>query len=162
VVVLDAAPPRGDPAKVRRERAAEVLPADGGPQAPVDEANRAALPLTREALWRAFPADIREMVYRWDPHDPRTEEERRRALFDFMYEGFDSAAWVPQSLFKRKEVLAPFGDPDAIITRTIGLIGWPQNRAARTLGQSKIKFQVFGKLAWPSTRLQGGSVHAAA
>jgi hypothetical protein len=81
-----------------------------------------------EALWRSFPADIRQMVYRWDPHDPRTEEERRRALFDSMYEGFDSAAWVPQSLVERKELLAPFGDPDAIITRTIGPIGRPQNR----------------------------------
>lgn len=91
---------------------------------------------TRETLWRSFPADIREMVYRWDPDDPRSEEQRRRALFDFMYEGFESAAWVPQSLFERKELLAPFGDPGAIISQTIGLIGWPQNRAARIYGMA--------------------------
>ncbi len=101
-----------------------------------ESGNRAPLPLTRETLWRSFPADIREMVYRWDQDDPRTDEERTRALFDFMYEGFDSAAWVPQSLFKRKELLAPFGDPDAIITRTIGLIGWPRNHAAKTYGMA--------------------------
>ncbi len=53
-----------------------------------------------------------------------------------MYEGFDSAAWIPQSLFTRKQLLAPFGDPDAIITRTIGLVGWPQNRASKTYGMA--------------------------
>jgi hypothetical protein len=98
--------------------------------------NRAQRPLTRETLWRSFPADVRELVYRWDCHDRRSEEERRRALFDFLYEGFDSAAWVPQSLFQRTALLAPFGDPDAIITQTIGLVGWPQNRIARTYGMA--------------------------
>jgi len=112
-----------------------------------ESGNRAPLPMTRETLWRSFPADIREMVYRWDPHDPRSEEERTRALFDFMYEGFDSAAWVPQSLFKRKELLAPFGDPDAIITRTIGLIGWPQNRVAKTYGMAP-ELALGRPLAW--------------
>jgi hypothetical protein len=98
--------------------------------------DRALRPLTRETLWISFRTDIREMVYRWDPQDSRSEQERRRALFDFMYEGFDSAAWVPQSLFERKELLAPLGDADAIVTRTVGLIGWPQNRAARIYGMA--------------------------
>jgi len=96
------------------------------------------LPLTREALWQSFPADIREMVYRWDRHDPRSEEERRRALFDFMYEGFDSAAWVPLSLFQRKELLAPFGDPEAIVRAAIGSTssGQAAAMAATTSGRS--------------------------
>jgi hypothetical protein len=133
---LGAAPSPKVPAGVLRDRAVGAPPADGGARAPIGRDDRTSLPLTREALWRSFPADIREMVYRWDPRDPRIEQERRRALFDFMYEGFDSAAWVPQSLFERKEMLAPFGDPDAIITRTIGLIGWPQNRSAKTYGMA--------------------------
>src|SRR5579872_1706304 len=88
--------------------------------------------VTRESLRQSFPSDIREMVYRWDPRDSRSETMQQRALFNFMYEGFDSAAWIPESLFKRKERLAPFGDADAIITQTIGLVGWPQHRAPRT------------------------------
>jgi hypothetical protein len=99
-------------------------------------ANRTPHSLTRDALWQSFSTDIREMVYRWDAEDPRSDEQRRRAIFDFMYEGFDSAAWVPQALLQRKELLAPFGDPDVIITRTIGLVGWPQNRAARIYGMA--------------------------
>jgi hypothetical protein len=130
LVVLGPLPPRGEPAEVRRER---MVTSD---KAPIGAGHRVPAPLTRDALWQSFPADIREMVYRWDPRDPRGDEERLRALFDFMYEGFESAAWVPQSLFHRKELLAPFGDPDAIITRTIGLVGWPQNTAARTFGMA--------------------------
>ena len=106
-------------------------------------------PLTRETLWRSFPADIREMVYRWDPRDPRSEEERRRALFDFIYEGFDSAAWVPQSLFQRKELLAQFGVRDAIVTQTIGLVGWPQNRAAMIYGMAP---ELAPGRPWPGRR----------
>ncbi len=128
LVLLGAAPPPGEPAEVLRDRDVAAVSADGDARVP--------LPLTRETLWGSFPADIREMVYRWNPRDPRDEGERRQALFDFMYEGFDSAAWVPQSLFKRGELLAPFGDPDVIITRAIGLVGWPQNRAAKMYGMA--------------------------
>ena len=34
-----------------------------------------------------------------DPDDPRSEAERRQALFEFVYETFDASAWIPQSLF---------------------------------------------------------------
>jgi len=149
LAVLSAAAAIEEPAKPQRNQAVATLPAAGDPRAPLDEDADAPLPLTRETLRRSFPADIREMVYRWDPRDPRTEAERRQALFDFMYEGFDSVAWVPQSLFKRKELLAPFGDPDAIITQTIGLIGWPQNRAARTYGMAP-QLAPGRPLAWTS------------
>ena len=53
-----------------------------------------------------------------------------------MYEGFQSAAWVPQSLFNRQELLAPFGDPGSIISQTIGLVAWPHNRVARVYGMA--------------------------
>ena len=132
--VLGADSEREEPTKVETGRAIAVPPSNGGVQTPIIGDNHARL--TREALQSSFPTDIREMVYRWDSCDPRSEEERRKALFDFMYEGFDSAAWVPQSLFKRKELLAPFGNPNVIITRTIGLIGWPQNREVKTFGMA--------------------------
>jgi hypothetical protein len=121
-----------------------LLAVSGAGQEPGD---RTPQPVTRDALWKSFPADTREMVYRWNPHDTRSGEQRSRALFDFMYEGFDSAAWVPQSLFKRTELLAPFGNPEAIITQTIGLVGWPQNRAARVYGMAP-GFEPGRPLAW--------------
>jgi hypothetical protein len=133
--LLGAAPKPDKPVTANRERPLAALPADGKAQAP-GEPKPNQLAVTRESLWRSFPADIREMVYRWDPRDPRSEDDRRRALFVFMYEGFDSAAWIPQSLFARKQLLAPFGDPDAIITRSIGLVGWPQNLASKTYGMA--------------------------
>ena len=42
---------------------------------------------------------MRNVVYRWAPEDPRPEAERRMALFDFVYQTYDSSAWIPQSLF---------------------------------------------------------------
>jgi len=42
---------------------------------------------------------MRNVVYRWSPDDPRSEDDRRAALFDFVYQTYDSSAWIPQSLF---------------------------------------------------------------
>jgi hypothetical protein len=110
--------------KKERDRSLAAIEIEGKAARSTGRAVATPAPVvTRESLWKSFPADIREMVYRWDPSDSRNEKERQRALFDFIYEGFDSAAWIPESLFKRKERLAPFGDADAIITQTIGLVG---------------------------------------
>ena len=54
---------------------------------------RASAPrLSREALASAFYADMRHVVYEWDPGDPRPQSERRQALFDFMYETYNASA----------------------------------------------------------------------
>ena len=50
-------------------------------------------------LRSTFESDTRRLVYRWDPADPRPEAERQTALFDFIYQTYDSSAWIPQSLF---------------------------------------------------------------
>ena len=42
-------------------------------------------PMTRDALAANFASDLRRVVYEWDPEDARPVEERRRALFDFIY-----------------------------------------------------------------------------
>jgi hypothetical protein len=57
------------------------------------------LPMSREVLASSFDADIRHLAYSWDPSDPRSEEARRLALFDFIYQTYKASAWIPQSLF---------------------------------------------------------------
>src|SRR4051794_30439078 len=57
--------------------------------------------VTREALAASFDDDMHAVVYRWAPEDPRPEAARRAALLDFVYQTYDSSAWIPQSLFDR-------------------------------------------------------------
>jgi hypothetical protein len=81
--------------------------------------------VTRDALWSTFESDSRDLVYRWDPADSRPLHERRRALFDFMYQTYDSSAWIPQSLFDGNLVRqAVVGDVDAIVGQKVGLVLW--------------------------------------
>src|SRR5262245_43081669 len=80
-------------------------------------------PATREALASTFDAGIRNLVLEWDPADPRPDAERRRALFDFMYETYQSSAWIPQSLFDSNLVTqAVVGDVNTIVGEKIGLV----------------------------------------
>ena len=37
-------------------------------------------PMSRAALASTFESDIRHVVYEWDPGDPRSEADRRKAL----------------------------------------------------------------------------------
>ena len=87
--------------------------------------------VTRDALRSTFESDTRNLVYRWDPADPRPEPERRAALFDFMYQTYDSSAWIPQSLFDRNLVTqAVIGDVDTIVGKKVGLVLWRDNRSS--------------------------------
>jgi hypothetical protein len=84
--------------------------------------------IARETLEARFDADIRNLVYRWDSADPRPVTERRRALFDFMYQTYDSSAWIPQSLFDSNVVTqAIVGDVDTIVRDKVGLALWREN-----------------------------------
>ena len=56
-------------------------------------------PVSREALASGFDVGIRHLVFEWDANDPRPQAERRKALFDFMYQTYQGSAWIPQSLF---------------------------------------------------------------
>src|SRR4026209_1237361 len=55
--------------------------------------------LPAESLAATLDADMRTVVYRWNEADPRSDTERKKALFDFVSQTYDSAAWIPQSLF---------------------------------------------------------------
>jgi hypothetical protein len=90
---------------------------------------------SREALVASFDSDISAMVYQWDPDDSRPEPERRGALRDFMYQAYDSSAWIPQSAFDGNAFLQlVVGDADTIIRDRIGLVPWHANRIARAYG----------------------------
>src|SRR5882762_2514957 len=78
---------------------------------------------SRAALEASFEADIRNLVYTWDPDDLRPPEDRARALREFIYETFESSAWIPQSLFEGNLVTqAVVGDVDTNVREKVGLV----------------------------------------
>ena len=101
------------------------------------EAPRPALPVSLEALAADFDDDTHDVVYRWDPADPRSPDERRRALFDFVYQTYDSSAWIPQSLFDMNLVTqAVVGDVDTIVRDRVGLVPWRSNSRVAAFGMA--------------------------
>jgi hypothetical protein len=93
--------------------------------------------VTRDTLWSTFESDTRDLVYRWDPADVRPQHERRRALFDFMYQTYDSSAWIPQSLFDGNLVTqAVIGDVDAIVGGKVGLVLWRGHSSVPAYGMA--------------------------
>jgi hypothetical protein len=89
------------------------------------------------SLRGSFNADIRNMVYEWSPDDLRSPAERRDALFAFMYEGYNSSAWIPQSLFDGNLITqAILGRNETIIRDRIGMVLWPENQVARAYGMA--------------------------
>jgi hypothetical protein len=96
-----------------------------------------AVRITRETLADSFDADIRNLVVEWNPDDPRSEAERRRALFSFVYQTYESSAWIPQSLFDSNLLTQIVGgDVDAIIREQVGLVSWPENRNVPAYGMA--------------------------
>src|SRR5206468_8088065 len=94
-------------------------------------------PLSREALRSSFDSGIRNLVIEWDPADTRPEAERRKALFDFMYQTYRASAWIPQSLFDSNLVTqAVAGDVDTIVGKKVGLVLWRDNPRVRAFGMA--------------------------
>src|SRR6478736_2593588 len=94
-------------------------------------------PLTRDALASSFDADMRHVVYAWDPADPRPESVRKQAFFDFIYETYDASAWIPQSLFDSNVVTqAVVGDVDTIVGDKVGLALWRDNPQVPAFGMA--------------------------
>jgi hypothetical protein len=92
---------------------------------------------TRETLASSFETDMREVVYRWAPEDARPEAERRMALFDFVYQTYDSSAWIPQSLFDANLISqAVIGDVDTIVRDRVGLVLWRGNSSVPAFGMA--------------------------
>ena len=102
-----------------------------------DWRSSAAAPLSRDELAASFDSDIRNLVVRWDPGDPRPVSERHAALFSFVHETYRTSAWIPQSVFEWNrftQVVA--GDVDAIIRDKVGLVLWPENKAVPAYGMA--------------------------
>ena len=99
----------------------------------------AAAPLTGlpdESLAATFDADMRNVVYRWSETDPRSDGERRKALFDFVYQTYDSSAWIPQSLFEQNLIAQTVGDVDTIVRDKVGLVLWRDNPRVVAFGMA--------------------------
>jgi hypothetical protein len=90
-----------------------------------------------DALMADFAGDLRNVVYRWDPADPRPAAERRQALFDFVYQTYDSSAWIPQSLFDANLITqAVVGDVETIVRDRVGLVLWRDNARVPAFGMA--------------------------
>jgi hypothetical protein len=96
-----------------------------------------APPATREALAAHFDSGVRNLVLEWDQADPRPADVRRHALFDFMYETYQSSAWIPQSLFDSNLVTqAVVGDVNTIVGDKVGLVLWRDNPQVPAFGMA--------------------------
>jgi hypothetical protein len=92
---------------------------------------------SRETLKATFASDMRNVVYRWSSDDRRSEEEKRTALFDFIYQTYDSSAWIPQSLFDGNlATQAIVGDVDTIVRDRVGLVLWRDNARVPAFGMA--------------------------
>src|SRR5687767_2742601 len=122
-------------------------------------ARSAALPatsVTDETLLATFDADMRHVVYRWSPDDPRPEGERRRALFDFIYQTYDSSAWIPQSLFDANVVTqAVIGSVDTIVRDKVGLVLWRDNQLVPAFGMAPNRSSLHGPRPVPLANQAG-------
>src|SRR5688572_24578422 len=88
-------------------------------------------------LASTFQSDLRNVVYRWAPEDRRPEAERRKALFDFVYQTYDSSAWIPQSLFDDNLIRqAVVGSVETIVRDRVGLAPWRDNRFVPAFGMA--------------------------
>jgi hypothetical protein len=92
---------------------------------------------SRDALRVHFASDMRNVVYRWSSDDSRSETEKRNALFDFVYQTYDSSAWIPQSLFDGNLLTqAIVGDADTIVRDKVGLVLWRDNAYVPAFGMA--------------------------
>ncbi len=91
----------------------------------------------RQTLLENFPRDVAGVGYRWDPRDTRPEPERLRALARFVYEGYDSSAWIPQTFISAaRSVPGSALAIDGILRDGVGLVLWPQNKLAPVFGMA--------------------------
>jgi mono/diheme cytochrome c family protein len=91
----------------------------------------------RQELRASFDWDMRNVVCAWSPEDPRPDAQRRQALFEFVYQGYDSSAWVPQSVLEGNWVTRlVLGDSRTIARDRVGLVPWPENSVAAVFGMA--------------------------
>jgi hypothetical protein len=94
-------------------------------------------PVSRQALASGFDSGIRNLVVEWDPGDTRPETERRKALFDFVYQTYRASAWIPQSLFDSNLITqAVVGNVETIVGEKVGLVLWRDNKLVPAYGMA--------------------------
>jgi hypothetical protein len=90
-----------------------------------------------ETMRASFDSDFRNTMCVWDAKDPRPEQERRGALSAFVYQGYGSSVWVPQSSFDTNWITqVVLGDNGTIVRDKIGLVLWPENNTAIAYGMA--------------------------
>jgi mono/diheme cytochrome c family protein len=93
--------------------------------------------VTRDALRNTFASDLRQVVYRWDPADPRSADARLDSLFEFVYQTYDSSAWIPQAVFDGNlATQAIVGDVDTIVGSKVGLVLWRDQDVVPAFGMA--------------------------
>lgn len=98
---------------------------------------RAPASVSEDTLMASFDADMRNVVLQWSTDDARPERERRKALFAFVYQTYDSSAWIPQSLFDRNLVTqAVTGSVETIVRDKVGLVLWRDNALVPAFGMA--------------------------
>ena len=98
---------------------------------------RPADPEIRGQLRASFGHDMGRVVMKWDPRDSRSRQVREDALFDFVYQTYDSSAWIPQSLFDLNlAAQIVVGDVDTIVRDKAGLVNWRDNRHVPAFGMA--------------------------
>lgn len=96
-----------------------------------------AISVSTEAIFASFESDIADMVYEWDAHDPRSNAERLRALFEFMTENYKGSFWIPKSLLDGNVITrAVAGSQKSIARDRVGLVLWPENGTTEVYGVS--------------------------
>jgi mono/diheme cytochrome c family protein len=92
---------------------------------------------SRNVLADRFGADLRNVVVEWDVADRRPAADRRKALFDFVYQTYDASAWIPQSLFDgNAAVQVVVGDVETIVGEKVGLTLWRDNPFVPAFGMA--------------------------
>ena len=98
-------------------------------------------PDPQETELEAFKSAIKNMQIAWNADDPRTEEERLKALFEFMtetYGGLDTFG-VPESTLKGNFITRSIWDYNDLLGRQVGLVLWPENKDVPAYGMSASK-----------------------
>jgi hypothetical protein len=93
--------------------------------------------VSRDELRSTFESDTRTLVYHWSDDDRRPKGERQNALFNFVYQTYESSAWIPQSLFDSNLITqAVIGDVDTIVGENVGLVLWKEQSVVPAYGMA--------------------------
>ena len=121
----------------KRTSAAVLAAVLVGPAAPAVRPAMAPLPGCRRTRWRRRSTPTCATSCTAGARRSAPGAERRRALFDFVYQTYDSSAWIPQSIFDGNLVTqAVVGDVDTIVRDKVGLVLWRDNPRVLAFGMA--------------------------